>query len=211
MRFKTPFSLILTGVLLLPAQLWPQEVTGPKSGLVQGAATGGLKVIAVQGEGAINNTRSKNATQPVVEVRDEQDKPVAGAEVVFQLPAAGPGGVFNGWMRTQTARTDAEGRASATGLSPNDEEGRFNIKVTATEGKRTGTVIIAQSNSRTAGGGAAAKSGKSHKTLWILVGIGAAAAIGGGVAASRGGSESTGSTTTPVTITPGAVTVAGPR
>jgi len=65
----------------------------------------------VQGEGAENNLRTRNATQPVVEVRDDGDKPVPGAEVVFQLPPAGPGGVFNGWMRTQTARTGPEGRA----------------------------------------------------------------------------------------------------
>ena len=72
-----------------------QQVTGPKSELI--APPGGLKIVVVQGEGAKNNLRTRSATQPVVEVRDDSDKPVAGAEVVFQLPPAGPGGVFNGW------------------------------------------------------------------------------------------------------------------
>src|SRR6266545_372982 len=124
---KTIISFLLTGVLLMPAPVWSQQVSGPQSRLVD-QQTGGLKIVTIQGEGAVNSIRSKTATQPVVEVRDEQDKPVAGAEVVFQLPAAGPGGVFNGWMRNQTARTNAQGQAGVSGYVPNDEEGRFNIK-----------------------------------------------------------------------------------
>ena len=193
--------------MLLPAQGWTQEVTGPKSNVVQ--ESGRLKIIVVQGEGALNNIRQRTVVAPVVEIRDDNDKPVAGAEVVFQLPAAGPGGVFNGWMRTQTTRSDAQGRAAATGMTPNEEEGRFNIKVTATEGKRTATAVIAQSNSRT-GGNTTAKSGKSHKTLYIVLGIMAVGAIIGIVAATRDGGSST-SSTTAVTITPGPVTVGGPH
>src|SRR5712664_1796400 len=103
---------------------------------------GGLKIVVVQGEGAKNNVRTRSATQPVVEVRDDSDKPVAGAEVVFQLPPAGPGGVFNGWMRNQTARTGPDGRAQTSGFTPNDEEGRFNIKATATSGTKTASAVI---------------------------------------------------------------------
>jgi len=187
-----------------------QQVTGPKSELTQ--APGGLKIVVVQGEGARNNVRTRNATQPVVEVRDDSDKPVAGAEVVFQLPPAGPGGVFNGWMRTQTARTSAEGRAEANGFAPNDEVGRFNIKVTATSGTKTTSAIIAQSNTQNGenGGGPQAKS---RNNLWkILVVVGAAGLAGGIVAATRGGgSSSTEVATIPITISPGPVSVGGPR
>ena len=193
--------------MLLPAPSWSQEVTGPKSNIVPD--NGPLKIVVVQGEGALNNIRSRTATAPVVEVRDDHDKPVTGAEVVFQLPAAGPGGVFNGWMRTQTTRTDAQGRATATGLTPNDEEGRFNIKVTASEGKRTATAVIAQSNSRT-GGSTTQKAGRSHKTLWIVLGVAVVGGIVAAIAATRGGSSSTPSTT-PVTITPGPVSVGSPH
>lgn len=206
---KAVVSLLIAGILALPAPAWCQQVPGPQSNLAQ-QESGGLKVVVVQGENAQNNIRTKSATQVGVEVRDEQDKPVPGAEVVFQLPAAGPGGVFNGWMRNQTARTNAQGQATTSGFAPNDEEGRFNIKVTARQGNKTGTAIIAQSNLRSSGSASAAVRSK-RKTLWVLLGLGAAAAIGGGIAASRGGSSSSTPSTTPVSITAGPITVAAPR
>src|SRR5262245_44848368 len=172
--------------LILALSCQAQQVSGPKSDLVQ---SGGLKIVVVQGEGAQNNVRTRSATQPVVEVRDEGDKPVPGAEVVFQLPPAGPGGVFNGWMRTQTARTGPEGRAQAHGFAPNDEEGRFNIRVTATSGNKTSNAVIAQSNTRGTGNGG--PQAKSNKKMWTIIAIvGVAALAGGIVAATRGDSNS---------------------
>jgi hypothetical protein len=199
-------STLLAGVLLLPAPGWAQQVSGPKSNLAQPTA-GGLKITVVTGEGATNNVRTKTGTQPVVEVRDESDKPVVGAEVVFQLPAAGPGGVFNGWMRTQTARTNEQGQAGATGFTPNDEEGRFNIKVIASMGAKTGSIVIGQSNGRGAGGPQA----KSNKTLWIVLGVLAVGGLAGGVAATRGDKTTATTATVPVTVSVGAITVGGPR
>ncbi len=169
-----------------------------------------LKVVVIEGEGAVNNIRTRTATAPVVEVRDENDKPVAGAEVVFQLPPAGPGGVFHGWMRTQTVRTDEQGRARASGYTPNDEAGRFNIKVTATLGNKTGSAVIAQTNAYRGGSGPGVTSGRSG--LWkVLVGVGAAGAVIGAVAATRGNGTASAATTRPITITPGPITVGSPR
>ena len=190
---------------MLPSPGWSQQVSGPKANLVQG---GGLKIVVIQGEGATNNIRTKSVTAPVVEVRDESDKPVANAEVIFQLPSAGPGGVFNGWMRNQTVRTNAQGQAGAEGLTPNDEEGRFNIKVTASSGTKSGSVVIGQSNVR-GSGGAQAKSGK--RTALIVLGVLAVGGIAGGIAATRGGSSTTAPIVVPVTVTAGPVTVGGPR
>jgi len=198
---KALVAAIMAALVAAPAPAWSQQNL-----LVEGP--GNLKVSVLQGENAINSIKMKTATQPAVEVRDEQDKPVAGAEVVFQLPAAGPGGVFHGWMRTQTTRTNEQGQATASGLTPNEDEGRFNIKVTATQGKKTGSVIIAQSNARN--GTPGQQAGKSRRGLWILVGVIAAAAIIGGVAAASG-DDSSGSSTNPVTISAGPVTVGGPR
>ena len=200
-------SICLAAALGLPAPGWGQQVSGPKSTLAHPA--GSLKLTVVAGEGAANNIRSKTATAPVVEVRDDAGKPVVGAEVSFQLPAAGPGGVFNGWMRTQTARTDEQGRATVQGYTPNDEEGRFNIKVTATQGTKTASVVLGQSNTRA--GGSAAQAKGSKKTVWIVLGVLAVGGIAGGVAATRGGGSTTTTTTTPVTVSAGPVTVGGPR
>src|SRR6185369_13783504 len=89
LSFRTFCSLLMTGILLLPLPGWGQQTSGPKSNLVQ-TQGGALKIVVLQGEGASNSIKSRTATQPAVEVRDDQDKPIAGAEVVFQLPAAGP-------------------------------------------------------------------------------------------------------------------------
>ena len=207
MSLRTCSALCLSALLLLPPPGWSQQAAAPKTNLVESQG-GTLKIVVVQGEGAQNNIKARTATQPVVEVRDQQDKPVAGAEVVFQLPAAGPSGVFNGWMRNQTARTDAQGQASAQGFVPNDQPGRFNIKITATQGTRSASVVVAQSN--VAGQNGKQASG-SRKVLWTVVAIAAAGAIGGGIAASRGDDTPAAASTTPISITPGAVTVAGPR
>lgn len=207
---KSLVSLLITAILAAPLPVPAQEVSGPKSALVQQPA-GSLTVVVLQGEGAVNRIKSRSATPPVVQVRDQNEKPVAGAEVVFQLPAAGPGGVFHGWMRNQTAKTNAQGQAGATGFTPNDEEGRFNIKVTASQGNRTGSTVIAQSN--TNNGSADRGSRSSRRGLWIVLGVVAAGALAGGIyAATRGNGDSAATAVTnPITITPGPVTVAGPR
>jgi hypothetical protein len=188
-----------------------QQVSGPKTDLVQ-APAGALKIIVVQGEEALNNIRTRSAAPLIVEVRDDADKPIPGAEVVFQLPPAGPGGVFNGWMRNQTARTGPEGRAESNGFTPNDEAGRFNIKVTATAGTKSASTIIAQINT----GSGRSENGKQVKSkntlLKVLLLVGAAGAAGGIVAATRGGSSSTTATPpTPITVTAGPITIGGPR
>ncbi len=184
-----------------------QQVSGPVQSL---QPAGDLKIIVVQGEGAQNNVRSRSAAPLVVEVRDASDKPVERAEVVFQLPAYGPSGVFNGWMRNQLARTNAEGRAESSGYTPNDEPGRFNIKVTATSGTKTSSAVIAQSN--VSGAGTPQLKHDRSKMWKVLAVVGAAGLAGGIVAATRGGdSSSSAAASVPITISPGTVTVGGPR
>lgn len=172
---------------------------------------GVLKIVVLEGEGAVNNIRARSATAPVVEVRDENDKPVAGAEVVFQLPPAGAGGVFHGWMRTQTVRTDERGRAAASGYAPNDQAGRFNIKVTATLGNKTGSAVIAQSNVYRGGGAAPGMSGGRAGWWKIALGVGTAGAVIGAVAATRGNGQTATAASRPITIVPGPITVGSPR
>ena len=179
--------------------------------VVQGPG-GDLKIVVVQGEGALNNIRTRSAAPLIVEVRDTGDKPVAGAEVVFQLPPAGPGGVFNGWMRTQTARTNPEGRAETNGFTPNDEAGRLNIKVTATSGNKSSSAIISQTNTPNGSDSGNGKQYKSkHKLLTVVLLVGAAGLAGGIVAATRGGSSTPATPPTPITVGAGPITIGGPR
>jgi hypothetical protein len=203
---RSPLFVSLIFVLSCQAQ----QVSGPKTDLVQ-APGGEIKLVVVQGEGALNNIRTRSAAPLIVEVRDASNKPVVGSEVVFQLPPAGPGGVFNGWMRNQTARTNVEGRAETNGFTPNDEAGRFNIKVTATSGARSASVIVAQTNTPNGGAGNGSQA-KSKSGLWkVLLVVGAAGLAGGIVAATRGGSSTPPTPPTPITVSAGPITIGGPR
>lgn len=200
---------VLSAVLALPPVAVGQQAAAPAKPAPP-APSEPLKIIVLQGEGATNSISGRTATQLVVEVRDQKDQPVPGAEVVFQLPAAGPGGVFQGWMRTQTVMTNEQGQAGTSGLMPNDEPGRFNIKVTATQGARTGSVIIAQTNVQRTGSKGQAVASSSWK--WKIIGlVGLGAVVGGIYAAARGEETAAVTAAVPVTITPGSVTVAGPR
>src|ERR1041385_1507185 len=113
LTLRAVIGFFLAVLLALPVPGWSQ------SNLV--APGGGLKIVVIRGEGVVNSITSKGAPV-VVEVRDDTDKPLAGADVVFQMPYMGPGGTFYGWMRTHSTRTDAEGRATSASFSPSSEE-----------------------------------------------------------------------------------------
>lgn len=51
-------------------------------GLVQ---PGGLKIVVIEGEGAVNIIQQKTAVSPLVEVRDRNNNPVSGAVVTFTI------------------------------------------------------------------------------------------------------------------------------
>ncbi len=177
------------------------------------AAAQDLKIVTLQGEGAVNDIKSKTVTEPVVEVRDSRELPVADAEVVFQLPAMGPGGMFPDRGRVLTTRTNGQGQAAATGLLPNNETGRFNIKVTAGSSGRTASAIIAQSNSRDLGASVRSANRSKSRKWKILAVVGGAAVAGGVYAATRGGSSApTPPAVVPaISVTTGPVTVGGPH
>jgi hypothetical protein len=218
LRLDSSLALLLSAVMAAPSPILAQQAGAVAPAPVAQAAPAQpqpteLKVVVIEGEGAQNNVKSRTGINPVVEIRDQADKPVSGVEVVFQLPAAGPGGVFNGWMRTQTVRTNEKGQAGTNGFAPNDQEGRFNIKVTAEVGTTAGSAVIAQSNVKFRGSDSTIDGGKSHWWKWAI-GVGAVAVVIGVVAATRGGGGTTTSaqgTPTAVTVTPGAISVGGPR
>jgi len=211
LRFSSALALALTGALVIAPSLPAQQPQPPAgSSKLVDQPKGTLKINVLEGEGGRNNIRSRTAVAPVVEVKDAADKPVSGAEVVFQLPPAGPGGSFNGWLKTQTVRTDDQGKATVNGYAPNTEAGRFNMKVTATMGNQTGSAVIAQSNIE-GSSSASGSSGKSNTWKWIAA-LGGAGLVAG-IAAAVAGGDSKGSSTarSPVTISAGSVTVATPR
>jgi hypothetical protein len=166
-----------------------------------------LEIVIVEGEGAINNVKERVNREPIVQVQDENHKPVAGAAVVFFLPNQGPGGSFSDGTRSLTVTTDAQGRAVARGIRYNGASGQMQIRVTATANGQTATATITQTNIAGSGSGGVGLS-TTAKVL-IIVGI-AAGAAAGAVLATRGGSSSSSSTGIPTAITPGTPTVGAP-
>jgi len=166
-----------------------------------------LNLVVVEGEGAINNIRQRTAREPIVQVEDENHKPVAGAIVTFTLPGHGPGGLFPNGAQSLTVTTDAQGRAVARGLRPNNLQGRFEIRVNANYRGQTATAVIAQINELVAGAAASAGGGISGKLIAIIAVVGAAAAGGAAYAIHSSGGGGTGGSG--AVVTPGTTVSAG--
>ncbi|HTS65654.1 MAG TPA: hypothetical protein VMH28_26710 [Candidatus Acidoferrales bacterium] len=172
-----------------------------------------LNLVVVEGEGQINNIKQRTAREPVVEVQDENHRPVAGAVVVFTLPSNGAGGAFANGAHTLTVTADEQGHAVARGFRPNSVKGQFRIHVNASQNGRTASIEITQTNAVLTASGAVAAGGISAKLIAVLAVAGAAAAggIAYGVHQAGGGSTPATSAIPPVTIGAGSGTVGPPR
>jgi hypothetical protein len=191
LRFVIPLGLAVA--------CWAQQAAPPTR----------LKLNIIAGQGAVNNIGMRVAAQPGVEVLDEKNAPVVGAEVIFKAPVDGPTVVAYGGSQAQTVKTDAKGQAQASGFLPNAQAGPFRILVRVTAGNDIVEGVINQSNGQ---GPKGTKVTANKKIIWIVAGV-AAAAIAGGVAATRGGDSNTAAAASkkPVSIGAGPITVGGPR
>jgi hypothetical protein len=186
----------LAGLLVLealPLQIQAQEAQAPK-----------LRIVILEGEGAINNIKKRTAREPIVQVEDENNRPVAGAMVMFRLPEQGAGGSFANGSKSIMAYTNADGRAVAVGLKPNATAGQFQISVQASYQGVTASAAITQTNivAAAAAVGAAGATAGISKTLIAILAIAGGAAAAGTVAATRGGNG--GSKPNPVPTPPSA-------
>ena len=150
-----------------------------------------LTIVVVEGEYAINVIQQKTAVAPIVEIRDRNNQPVAGATVRFSIQ--GGRATFNG-ARTITLTTNAAGRAAVTGLTPTGS-GAFQITASAAYQGQTAAATIAQTNVLTAaqassaaagssagGAGGASGGGLSLTTIGIVAG---GAVAGGAIVAKQ--------------------------
>ena len=124
-----------------------------------------LNIEIVEGEGAVNNIRQRMAREPMVQVTDENRKPVAGAAVVFLLPNQGAGGAFANGAKSLTTLTDSNGNAVARGLQANRLSGQYQMNVTASHQGQTASKSINMTNAAAAGGAVA--GGLAMK--WLLI------------------------------------------
>jgi len=180
----------------------------PASG--QDAPQAKLSIVIVEGEGAINNVKDRVNREPIVQVEDENHKPVAGAAIIFSLPNQGASGVFANGSKTLTLTSDAQGRAAALGIKRNNVSGQMQIRVTASFAGATASAVITQNNVA-----ATSSAGLSTTAKVLIVAALAGGAIAGGVIATRGGSSSSGGGGTPpppsITITAGTPSVGAPK
>src|SRR6266852_1902411 len=124
--------LVLLNQLSTPA--WSQQ--NPAS----------LQIVIVEGEGALNNIKQRVNRDPIVQVEDENHKPIAGAAVVFTLPNQGPGGTFENGSNTLTTTTNNLGQAVARGIRFNNQVGSMQMRITASFGGQTATAVMTQTN-----------------------------------------------------------------
>jgi hypothetical protein len=180
-----------------------------------------IEIQVVAGEGVSVNAGQRVAVVPAIRIVDQNNRPVRGAVVVFNLPVSGTSGEFSNGAKNLSLLTDDNGTATATGLRANGIPGRLQILVTASyRGANTrgfinqtvqGTGSATTQVSRGGGGGGHI----SGKWIAIIAVIGGAAA-GGAIAATHGGSSSGGGGSTSsgsaaIGITPGTGTVSPPH
>jgi hypothetical protein len=165
-----------------------------------------LNIVIVEGQGAINNIKQRVNREPIVQVEDENHKPIAGAAVVFFLPNQGPSGFFANGSKSLTVTTNADGRATASSITRNSLSGQMVIRVTAAFAGQTATASITQTNVSGASTGGLSTTAK----VLIILGIAGGAAAAGIVVATRGSSSSGTPVTPPITISAGTPTVGAP-
>ncbi len=162
-----------------------------------------LKIIVISGEDAVNIVKKKTAVQPVVEVRDKNDLPIAGVAVTFSTPSYSPSATFLNGGHSFTVVTNSAGRATVTGMKPVGT-GSFKISVSvAGTGFAGAAAVIAQTNTLTAAGVAAGAS--TGLIVGIVVGVAVAVGVGLGVGLSQSGGKPTG------TIGAGTATIGPPH
>ena len=166
-----------------------------------------LNIVIVEGDGAINSVRQRVAREPVVQVEDENHKPIAGAAITFLLPNQGAGAAFANGAKSLTVLTDDKGQAVARGLRPNNVNGQYQVRVNASFRGQTASTTVTQTNSIVT---AAIAGGISAKILIILA-IAGAGVAGGVVAATRGGGGNNTPASAPTVLTPGTPSVGAPR
>jgi hypothetical protein len=101
-----------------------------------------IELRIVSGSGAEFQPGSQQKQRLVMQVVNQDERPLAGVAVTFQLPDDGPSGLFGNGQRSIVAFTNDEGEASITGVKWNNTSGLVSIRVTAVKGMaHAGTLL----------------------------------------------------------------------
>jgi hypothetical protein len=169
-----------------------------------------LKITVLAGNDEMNDLQRHVMAPLVVQVEDQNDRPMDGAEVVFRFPISGPSAAFAGGKTSATVRTNSGGQAAATNWMANGQVGTFEVHVNASYGNQIGETTLKMTNVTRIEEVKKVSKGKSlWSHTWFKAAVigGAALAVGLGVYfGTRGGGKS-GNT---VGVSPGPVTVSAP-
>ena len=156
------------------------------AGLAIGAAQAQddeLRIVVLEGEDSVNIIAQGTAVPTLVEVRDRNDLPVAGANVVFLLQQGGTA-TLNAGLSQVAVTTNVLGQAAVT-VNP-IASGAVQLQVSAAFQGQTATAAIVQSNFATVAEAAAAGAGATGGGGGGGGGGGASAAGGAGGGAGGG-------------------------
>lgn len=148
----------------------------------------GLRVIVIDGDEAANIVAEKIAAEPVVEVRDRENRRVAGAIVRFIIRRSVGNrlrAVFGKGESEVRTITDAVGRARAGALTP-VEPGNYEIAVEVSHRGQTASTTIRHTNFATSAHAEAAGRKPGQSSGAIAAGSGASAATQGAAAGGGG-------------------------
>jgi hypothetical protein len=199
---------ILAVLLVLPPGLSAQA---PQPPAINTATTNSLKVVALAGNQEMNDLEHKVMAPLVIQVLDQNDLPVEGADVIVRFPLTGPSALFPDQKNAGTFRTNADGQAGAAGWMANNQVGTFKVQVTATRGGEQGSVTVSMTNVTRITEADKTRQKKWWSTRWgkIAIVAGAAGVAAAVILATRGGSNSP--KVVVVTGTPGSPTIGGPQ
>lgn len=209
---KKFLSWVLSGILvatpLMAQQQPPVFVPGasPEPVPVQGPALAGrgLKIYVLVGRSGFNRIRDGVTAVPVIEIRDRDDIPQEGVNVVIEVPKSGPSATFPGGATQRSFRTNVTGQVVADGFTPNQMLGKFSVLVSADNGINQAKLSFQQENTnQTLVQYQAAKKNAWRK--WAYIG----AAAAGGIVAAVILTRSSGSSTPNVSVNPGTVIIGG--
>ena len=165
---RIPF-LLCALVIFLECPLYAQE------------RYAGLRALVSRGQGTINNLSQVDFRQDIlIEVRDENNNPVAGATLALTVRDGEASGVFSNGEKFLITHTSEEGRAETQFLpDPGDGEGLVRISVTVSHsGYEPVTVEIRQTNkfSGQVNIGKQGPKGPKGPKKWLFIAGAAAAA-----------------------------------
>lgn len=185
-----------------------QSPVPPSQMATQPATMRSLKVVPLAGNQEMNDLKNRVMAPLVVEVLDQNDHPVEGADVTFRFPLTGPSATFPDEKNAATFRTNPDGQAAAVGWMANGHLGTFKVQVTAVRGAEDGAAIVSMTNVTRVTEAGRTRGKHWWSTKWGKVAIiaGAAAIATAVILATRGSSGAK-----VVTATPGAPTIGGPQ